>query len=126
VTVGANVAPGQLVEITTLVEHAPLARALSRASFEAGARYVDVLYNDNHERRARVELGPDGALTWTPPGRVERLRHLGETRGASIATTGDPEPHLLDDVPGERVGRARLARSGRRVDGAPRRAATAS
>lgn len=46
VRVGANVAPGQLVAIVTQVEHAPLARAFARASYAAGARFVDVHYAD--------------------------------------------------------------------------------
>ena len=42
VEVGANVEAGQIVFIGARVEHAPLARALTRASYKAGARYVDV------------------------------------------------------------------------------------
>jgi len=108
VRVGANVEPGQLVNVVALVEHAPLARAVTRAAYAAGARYVDVLYFDNHIRRAMIELGPDEALTWTPPWLLQRVRNLGEEHGALIATTGDPEPQLYDDLPGERVGKARM------------------
>jgi aminopeptidase len=108
VRVGANVSPGQLVQLTGLVEHAPLVRALARAAWRAEARYVDVFYLDNHARRAMIELGSEEALTWTPSWRLERMKKLGDARGASIATTGDPEPHLLSDLPGERVGRARM------------------
>ena len=42
VRVGANVQEGQLVTVGGLIEHAPLARALARAAYEAGARYVEV------------------------------------------------------------------------------------
>ena len=38
VRVGANVQPGQLVEVIGRVEHAPVARAVTRAAYEAGAR----------------------------------------------------------------------------------------
>ncbi|HEY3181276.1 MAG TPA: aminopeptidase, partial [Gaiellaceae bacterium] len=34
----------------------------------------------------------------------------GAERGAAIATTGDPEPDLMTDLDGERVGRARMKR----------------
>jgi aminopeptidase len=108
VRVGANVVPGQLVFVGGLVEHATLLRAIARAAYEAGARYVDVNYADNHVRRAMIELGPDEALTWTPPWRLERLKRLGAERGSLIGITGDPEPHLLADLPGERVGKARM------------------
>ena len=107
VRIGANVVPGQLVFVGGLVDHAPVIRAIARAAYEAGARFVDVNYADNHIRRALIELGPEEALTWSSPWQLERLKQLGEQRGAAIATTGDPHPHLLADLPGERVGKAR-------------------
>ena len=61
VRVGANVQPGQTVFVTALVEHAPLARALGRAGYAAGARYVDVRYADNHLKRAMIEHARRGA-----------------------------------------------------------------
>src|SRR4029078_4710902 len=66
VRVGANVQEGQTVFLTTQVELAPLARALTRAAYRAGARYVDVRYRDDHVRHAMIELGPDEALTHSP------------------------------------------------------------
>jgi leucyl aminopeptidase (aminopeptidase T) len=59
VSVGANVAPGQLVLGCGLVAHAPFARALACASYRRGARYIDVHYDDRHLTRALVESGPD-------------------------------------------------------------------
>jgi aminopeptidase len=106
VRVGANVGEGQTVFINTPIEHAPLARALTRASYRAGARYVDVQYVDQHVRRAMIELGPDEALEHTPEWIKERYRHV--ANNAAIGTTGDPEPRLLADLDGERVGRARM------------------
>ena len=107
VNVGAAVAPVQLVFINSVLEHAPLARALTRASYDAGARNVDVQYLDQHARRAMIELGPDTALGHTPEWLLERWQAM--SGNAAIATTGDPEPTLLADLPGERVGRARMA-----------------
>jgi aminopeptidase len=106
VHVGANVAAGQTVFLGTSIEHAPLARALTRAAYAAGARYVDVRYGDQHVRRAMIEFGPDEALEHTPEWLKTRFE---QTAGnAYIATTGDPEPDLLADLDGERVGRARM------------------
>jgi aminopeptidase len=106
VRVGANVQEGQEVFLLTQVEHAPVARALAAAAYRAGARYVDVLYRDDHVRKAMIELGPDEALAYTPAWLKERARAI--AGGAAIATTGDPEPELLADLDGERVGRARM------------------
>jgi aminopeptidase len=107
VRVGANVQPGQTLFITALhVAHAPLVRAIARAGYRAGARYVDALYVDDHIKHALVEFGPDDALTYTPPWLVERFEAM--TDNANIAITGDPEPELLGDLDGARVGRARM------------------
>ena len=57
VRVGANVQPGQNVVLVALVEHVPVARAVARAAYRAGARHVQSFYSDLHFRRAAVELG---------------------------------------------------------------------
>ena len=106
IRLGANVEPGQTVFLGAMIEHAPLARALARAAYAAGARYVDVRYTDQHVRRAMIELGPDDALEHTPQWLKTRMKAT--SGNALVATTGDPAPDLLADLPGERVGRARM------------------
>jgi aminopeptidase len=108
VRVGANVQPGQLVDVLARVEHAEVARAVARAAYRAGARYVDVLYSDQHVRRALIEHVEDEVLSWTPPWLLERAKHMGNERAAIIALAGDAEIDLLADLPGDRVGRARM------------------
>jgi len=104
VRVGANVQPGQEVFVQGLVEHAELVRALTRQSYRAGASFVNVGYQDQHIRRAMIEFGPDEALTYTP----EWLKTTAKSTAgnAQLGTTGNPEPELLADLDGERVGRA--------------------
>jgi aminopeptidase len=104
VRVGANVQPGQEVFLQSAVEHHELTRALVRQAYKAGASYVNVLYGDGHVRRAMIELGPDEALTYSPEWRKEFA--AANAGNAMIATSGDPEPELLADLDGERVGRA--------------------
>jgi aminopeptidase len=108
VRVGANVAERQLVHLFASVDQSDFVRALTRAAYRAGARYVEALYLDQHVRRAMIELGPDDALEWSPPWLVERLKALGSEHGAQISVGGDPEPELLADLDAERVGRARM------------------
>jgi aminopeptidase len=108
VRVGANVQPGQLVEVLGRVEHAPVVRAVTAAAYRAGARYVDVYYSDQHLRRALIEHASDDVLSWTPPWLLERAKEIGDERAAVLAMTGDAEPELLADLPGERVGKARM------------------
>jgi len=108
VRVGANVQPGQLVDVLARVEHAPVARAVTRAAYRAGAAYVDVYYSDQHIRRAMIEGAAEELLSWTPPWLLKRAKQVGDERAAVIALTGDAEPNLLGDLPGERVGKARM------------------
>src|SRR5262249_42611743 len=108
VQVGLNLQPGQTLGINALIEHAPLARAIAREAYEAGARYVDVLYSDQHVRREHIAQATDDRLGYSPPWLVERLRELGRIGGALCAISSNPEPELFSDLDGERVGRARM------------------
>ena len=108
VQVGLNLQPGQTLGINALIEHAPLARAITREAYKAGAKYVDVQYSDQHVRRAHIESAAESELGYSPPWLVERYRKLGEMGGALCAITGNPEPELYADLDGERVGKARM------------------
>ncbi len=106
VRVGANVQEGQDVVLMCLVEHAEIARAVTREAYRAGARHVIVLYSDLHVRRAAIELGPEEELGWSPPYILDWLRRWPEERPALIALTGNPDPDLLADLDPALVGRA--------------------
>lgn len=108
IQVGLNLQPAQTLGVNALLEHAPLVRAIARQAYEAGARYVDVLYTDQHVRRAQIAQAPEEQLGFSPPWLVARLRELGETGGALVAITGNPEPELFADLDGARVGKARM------------------
>ena len=108
VRVGANVQPGQLVDVVARVEHASVARAVAREAYKAGAAYVDVYYSDQHIRRALIENVADELLSWTPPWLLSRAKEIGRERAAIVSLTGEAEPDLLADLPGDRVGRARM------------------
>ena len=104
VRVGANVQPGQELFVESDLSHAALARAIVRQGYCAGAAYVHVLYHDDHVRHAMLELGPDEALTHAPEWRKAWMES--GDGNAFIGTTGDPEPELMADLDGDRVGRA--------------------
>ncbi len=104
VRVGANVQEGQEVFLHTIPEHADVARALTRQAYRAGASYVNVIYDDQHVRHAMIGLGPDSALTYSPEWRQQLAREM--DGNALIGTSGNPEPELLGDLDGERVGKA--------------------
>jgi aminopeptidase len=108
VRVGLNLQPGQVLGVNALLEHAPLARAVAREAYAAGAKYVDVLYTDQRVRRAHIQGADEDALDWSPPWLVKRLDDLGAGGGALLAITGNPEPEVFADLDGTRVGRARM------------------
>ncbi|HUP33050.1 MAG TPA: aminopeptidase [Gaiellaceae bacterium] len=107
VEVGSNVGEGQVVWVSALPEHAPLVRAIARIAYANGARYVDVDYADQHVRRARIEHAPEDSLGWTPPWALAKIDYLAEQHAALIHLVGDPEPELLADLDGARVGKTR-------------------
>jgi aminopeptidase len=108
VRVGLNLQPGQVLAVNALLEHAPFVRAITRQAYEAGARFVDVLYTDQHVRRAHVQLAAEDDLGFSPVWLVERYKTLGETGGAICAITGNPEPEILADLDGTRVAKSRM------------------
>lgn len=120
VKVGANVQPGQVVDVLAHPEHVPFVRAVARAAYAAGAAYVTVEWRDPHMRRALVELGPEEGIDWSPPWDVSKVEWLDEHRGATIAIFGDPDPGALDGVDPTRVAqavrRAYLERSNESLD----------
>jgi aminopeptidase len=107
VEVAVNLQPGQFLRISADPEHLPLVRALGRVAYERGARYVEAHYRDSHLKRARVQHAPDDSLEWSPPWTVALIDHMIETRGATIAITGDAEPELLADLDQRRAQRTR-------------------
>ena len=113
VHVGANVQPGQVVHLNSPLEHAELVRAVTRAAYAAGARYVDVAYLDPHVRKAFIELAPEEELTESHSWQLTRLESMIEG-GAQIGIIGEAEPDLFADVDQERVGKARPLELNRR------------
>jgi aminopeptidase len=107
VRVGANVGEGQDVLISALVEHAPLARAIAAAAYDAGAHYVAVHYGDTHLKRELILHADDEMLEWSPPWQLAELEYFAAAGGAEITIVGDPNPDLLSDLDGVRVGKAR-------------------
>ena len=104
---GANVQPGQIVELAASPGKETLARALAGAAYRRGAKFVDYVHYDPWLKRERVLHAPDGALEYTPPWVGERALQLGKERAAIISLSGPAAPHLFDDLDPERVGRDR-------------------
>ena len=99
VHVGANVQPGQEVLVSADVAHAPIARAVAEQAYVAGASRVRVEYSDPYVRRSALRHAPERgahvtrAVGGRPPRRVDPATGL-----ASIRLTGNPDPHVFDEI----------------------------
>jgi aminopeptidase len=106
VAVGANVQPGQLVDLWSALGKEELTRAVTVAAYRRGAKFVDVAYYDPHIKRARVEYVEEESLEYIPPWFGERALQLGEARAASISFSGpSAPPDLFEDLDASRLGR---------------------
>jgi len=102
---GANIQPGQLVDLSADVGKEELTRAVAAGAYERGAKFVDVTYYDPHVKRARIERVRDESLEYIPPWFGQRVLELGRSHAASIYLAGPAAPHLFDDVDADRLGR---------------------
>jgi aminopeptidase len=102
---GANVQPGQLVDVGTDIGKEELTRAVAAAAYRRGAAFVDVVYYDPYVKLARLQHVGDESLEYIPPWWGDRVLEIGRERGAAIALVGPPAPHLFDGVDPERLGR---------------------
>lgn len=98
VRVGANVQAGQDVVVAGDVAHLEIARAVVDHAYRAGARHVEMVYLDPHVRRSAMLHGPEEGLTSAAPWELARVEHLRSRGAALVRLTGNPEPHLFDDV----------------------------
>jgi aminopeptidase len=108
VELGANVQAGQIVSIGSEPGKEPLARAVAKAAYQRGAKFVDMFVFDMYFKRARVLHADPDTLNYVPPWLGAQLLALGEHRAASIALTGPVAPHLVDDLDPALVGKDML------------------
>jgi aminopeptidase len=104
IRVGINLEPGREVAIRAMIEHAPLVRALVKAGYEAGARRVEVEYEDLEVLRSQIALAPDEAVGTAPRWMFERLDDVMEQRRAQVFVIGFP-PDMLGALDPARVAR---------------------
>ncbi len=114
VHVGCNLQRGQQLFVSAWVVHAPFARAIADVAYEAGADRVNVTYGDQFVERAMIQHAPDDMLGYSAPWTLARIEAMGELGAAEIGISGDPNPGLLTDLDGSRVGKARAVEVNRR------------
>ena len=102
---GANVQPGQIVGVTTYPGKEELTREVARASYERGAKWVDVWCFDPWVKRQRLAHADDSTLDYIPPWPIDRLQWLSDEHAARVTLNGPATPDALTGVDPARAGR---------------------
>jgi aminopeptidase len=103
VRVGANVQPGQDVDLLTEMEDPRIARAVVEKAYAAGARRVVIDLVDPHMRRAAILHGAVDALRTSYDWELRRVSEVQERGAAAIQLSGVVSPELTDDLDPELV-----------------------
>lgn len=110
VRVGLNVQPGQRVMIGrpgrrgfgVPLEGLPLVRAIARAAYRAGARFVEVNWDDPEIERIRMAEATDETLTYYPSYRVaEAIDYM--DNGDPVVSIYAHDPNFFSEVNQERL-----------------------
>ena len=102
--------PGQIMLVNAELGQEPLARAVAAASYDRGAKFVDVSYFDPHVKRARIENADPDTLEFVPSWYGDRMLKHAEGNGARVTLNGVTAPNLLDGVDPALAGRDMLPR----------------
>jgi aminopeptidase len=101
VRVGVNLQPGQRVYMRAPLAAAPLARAVARAAYAAGAPFVDVIWNDEQITLARLQHAPRDSFDEFPQWFVDSA--------LAAIERGDAFVSLVSDTPGLLAGQDQAA-----------------
>ncbi|SDD31024.1 aminopeptidase [Paenibacillus sp. UNCCL117] len=108
VSVGINVQPGQTLVIQAPLYNAEFVRLIAKKAYEAGAKNVQVEWDDDELKRMKYMMAPDEAFeeypAWKAQGYVEMAGN-----DAAFLTVYSPTPDLLRDVKPERLAAASKA-----------------
>ena len=101
---GANVQPGEIVGVTAQLGMEPIVREVARASYQRGAKWVDVFWWDPWVKRARLLHADESTLDYVPPSIGARMRWLGEEHAARVSFVG-PNAAAAEGLDPARAGR---------------------
>lgn len=96
---GMNVQPGQVVNVTCEVSQQALARLITKACYERGAKYVHVDFVDPILNQSRLlNSKEESFLSYVPPYIKEKYDGFVDENAAIIRIIGNEEPEALKNV----------------------------
>ncbi|MEP7134228.1 MAG: aminopeptidase [Chloroflexota bacterium] len=109
VQIGLGIRKDQILSIRGILEDAPLIRKVTTSAYRAGAKYVDVLWNDEPSSRLRFEHADPESLTYHPDWIFQRFEEYMKNGEAelSIAST---DPDLFAGIDSDLLAKSRKAR----------------
>ncbi|HJU48548.1 MAG TPA: aminopeptidase [Gaiellaceae bacterium] len=102
---GANIQPGQLVNVSSAPGKEAVTRELARAAYQRGAKFVDVTYFDQWLKRERLTHADESTLEYVPEWMGRRLLDLADEHGCRISLSGPHAPRALEGIDPARAGR---------------------
>ena len=74
VKVGVNIQPGQVLIVNAPIETAELTRRIVAKAYDAGAKYVQVDWDDERITRIRYEKAPTDSFGYYPQWQADAMR----------------------------------------------------
>lgn len=105
VKVGVNIQPRQVLIVQSPLETVQFTRLIVSKAYEAGAKYVQVEWDDEMISRIRYEKAPDNSFEYYPKWQADMMEQLAEGGGALLHIKV-PDPMLLKEVDGAKVSTA--------------------
>jgi aminopeptidase len=94
---------GDTLIVQANAAHRELVVALAETAYDAGARAVDVSFDDARVTAARIARGSDDAIGYRAPWEVARVRGFTDERTAMVRVLGEFEHDVTAGLPAERV-----------------------
>lgn len=95
IKIGLNLQPGQHLLIQGAVEVAPLIRLLTTSAYKAGARFVDVMWDDDSINLSRFQHAPKDSFETFAKWRIDGCLEIIKADGATLVVRAT-DPDLLD------------------------------
>ena len=102
VKVGLNLRNDQHLSIRGNVDDAPFIRKVAETAYKAGARYVDVLWDDENIKRTRLQHADPETLTTLPDWLYNRYEEYSKRGDAELAILSS-NPDLYNGIDSDRI-----------------------
>jgi aminopeptidase len=106
---GANVQPGQKVNISAEVYHRELVNMLSEVCYDVGASYVNIDLIEPRLGRTRILKSKDDDLSYVPKFVGPKYQEFIDDVSANIRIIGPEYPEIFSDLDPKKINKTRIA-----------------